>query len=283
MRSMLRAMPRLLALLLIVACSSGTKSAPPPPPIVGAVPSGAVTEEQFKAMHAPPTSGPVALSGTDLEVGGAKAYLSVPKGEGPFPGILVIHEWWGLNDNIKHWADRLASAGWAALAVDLYGGTVATTPEDAVKAIKAVDDKKAEAVISAGLDFLASDPRVKAPKRAVIGWCYGGGWSLQTALAHKELDGAIMYYGQLETDPAKLKGVKHLLGVFGTRDKSIPQDKLDQFQTALKQAGVPAEILRYDAEHAFANPSNPHYDQTSAADAWTHVLAFLKALSSTPS
>ena len=282
MRSMLRAMSRVLLLALFVACSSG-KPAPSNPPVVGAVPTGAVTEEQFKAMHAPPTSGPVALAGTDLEVGGAKAYLSVPKGEGPFPGILVIHEWWGLNDNIKHWADRLASAGWAALAVDLYGGTVATTPEDAVKAIKSVDDNKAAAVITAGLDFLANDPRVKAPKRAVIGWCYGGGWSLQTALAHKELDGAIMYYGQLETDPAKLKGVKHLLGVFGTRDKSIPQDKLDQFQAALKTAGVQAEILRYDAEHAFANPSNPHYDQTSAGDAWSHVLVFLKALSSTPS
>jgi len=271
---MLRAM-RTVLLVLAVACSSAKPTPTPPGPAVAVTPTGAVTEEEFKAMHAPPTSGAVALAGSDIEVGGAKAYLSLPKGEGPFPGIVLIHEWWGLNENIRHWADRLASAGWAALAVDLYGGTVATTPEDAVKAIKAVDDKKAEAVITAGLDFLAKDPRVKAPKRAVIGWCYGGGWSLQTALAHKELDGAIMYYGQLETDPAKLGKIKRVLGFFGNRDKGIPPATVDKFEAALKQAKVPAEIHRYDAEHAFANPSNPKYDEASAADAWSHVLAFL--------
>jgi carboxymethylenebutenolidase len=286
---MLRAMSRhVLLAALIAACSSSkpaTENAQSPG-TTSPRPSdtGAVGEAEFKAMHAPPTTGPVQLSGKDIEVAGSKAYLSLPKGQGPFPAILVIHEWWGLNDNIKHWADRLASAGWAALAVDLYGGVVTATPDDAMKAMKAVDDAKAGQVITAGLDFLAKDPRVQAPTRAVIGWCFGGGWSLKTALAHPELAGAIIYYGQLETDPAKLKVIKgQLLGVFGTKDKGIPPAKVDEFEAALKQAGVKAEIRRYDADHAFANPSNPKYDEASSADAWSHVLAFLKALSSRPS
>jgi carboxymethylenebutenolidase len=216
-----------------------------------------------------------------IDLKGTKAYLSLPKGAGPFPAIVVIHEWWGLNSNIEHWADRMASAGWAALAVDLYSGVVATNRDDAMAAMKAVDDTKAAAVIRAGLDFVASDPRIKAPKKAVIGWCFGGGWSLQAALQNPDLDGAIIYYGQLETDPAKLKAIKaKVLGVFGTRDKGIPPEKVAEFQAALTSAGIPVEIHSYDAEHAFANPSNPIYDEKSAADAWTHVLAFLDKLRS---
>jgi len=241
--------------------------------------TGPLTEEQFKALHAPPTSAQVPGTGTKIDLAGTRAYLSLPSGPGPFPAIVVIHEWWGLNANIEHWADRLASAGWAALAVDLYGGVVATDADAAMAAMKSADDAKATATITAALDFLAKDPRVRATKRAVIGWCFGGGWSLQTALAHPELDGAIIYYGQLETDPAKLAAIKaRVLGVFGTRDKGIPPDKVAAFQAALQQAGVRAEIYSYDAEHAFANPSNPKYDEAGAAEAWKHVLAFLGAL-----
>jgi carboxymethylenebutenolidase len=156
---------------------------------------------------------------------------------------------------------------------------VATDRDAAMGAMKAVDPDKAAATLSAGLAFLANDPRIRAPRRAVIGWCFGGGWSLQTALAHPELDGAIVYYGQLETDPAKLAAIKaRLLGVFGTRDKGIPPDQVSAFEAALKQAGVRAEVHSYDAEHGFANPSNPKYDQASSADAWAHVLAFLASL-----
>ncbi len=277
----MRAM-RYLLIAAIAACSHSATPPPAPPP-ESHKPSdtGAVTEEQFKAMHEAPTTGPTHLAGQELTVGGAKAYLSLPAGKGPFPGIVVIHEWWGLNANIEHWADRLASAGWAALAVDLYSGTVATTPDQAMAAMKAVDETTAKTVISAAIDFLGKDPRIQAPKRAVIGWCFGGGWSLQTALAHPELDGVIMYYGMLETDPAKLGVIKgRLLGMFGNQDKGIPPAEVDKFEAALKQAGVRAEIHRYDAPHAFANPSNPHYDQASAADAWSHVLAFLATLRS---
>jgi carboxymethylenebutenolidase len=269
---------RLAALALVAACSSSTSS-PPKPESRQPSDTGAVSEDRFKAMHELPTPGPANRDGQTIDLGGTRAYLALPKGTGPFPAIVVIHEWWGLNANIEHWADRLASAGWAALAVDLYGGVVATDRDTALATMKAVDNAKAQKVISDGLAFLASDPRIKAPTRAVIGWCFGGGWSLQTALAHPELDGAIIYYGQLETDATKLAAIKaRVLGVFGTKDEGIPQTSVDAFEAGLKQANVRAEIKRYDADHGFANPSNPKYDQVSAGDAWKHVLAFLAGL-----
>lgn len=264
-----------IALAFVAACGSST----PPAPATRPSSTGPLTEEQFKALHALPTPGPTDLKGQTIDLKGTKAYLSLPPGPGPFPAIVVIHEWWGLNGNIEHWADRLASAGWAALAVDLYSGTVATTREEALAAMKAVDDTKATAIIRAALDQVATDPRIHATKKAVIGWCFGGGWSLQAALANPDLDGAIIYYGQLETDPAKLRSIKaKLLGVFGRKDKRIPPEKVAEFEAALKQAGISEEIHEYDAEHAFANPSNPVYDETSAADAWLHVIAFLDKL-----
>jgi len=241
--------------------------------------TGPLSEADFKAMHALPKEGTEKLTGKVIDLAGGKAYLSLPAGEGPFPAIVVIHEWWGLNTNVEHWADRLASAGWAALAVDLYEGKVTTTRDDAMAAMKSVQEPKAKATLKAAVDFLGSDPRVKATTRAVIGWCFGGGWSLQAALAIPELNGAIMYYGQLETDPTKLAAIKgQLLGIFGTRDKGIPPEQVAKFDAALTEAKVPHEIFSYDAEHAFANPSNPKYDEKSSAEAWGHVLAFLDKL-----
>jgi carboxymethylenebutenolidase len=136
---------------------------------------------------------------------------------------------------------------------------------------------RAAKVISAAIELVGTDPRILATRRAVIGWCFGGGWSLQTALAHPELDAAIIYYGQLVDDPEKLRAIKgRILGIFGSRDKGIPPADVDKFEAALKTAGVRAEIRRYDADHAFANPSNPHYAEQAASDAWSHVLALLR-------
>ena len=230
-------------------------------------------------MHELPPGDAPAPKGTRVDLDGTKAYLSLPSGPGPHPGIIVIHEWWGLNGHIEHWADRLAGAGWAALAVDLYGGTVATDRDSAMAAMKAVDDKKALATIKAGVQFLKKDDRIKSKVEAVIGWCFGGAWSLESAINEPELEGAIIYYGQLETDPARLKAIKaKVLGVFGTRDKGIPLAEVDKFEAALKTAGVTATIHRYEADHGFANPSNPLYDGKNASDAWTQVLTFLDGL-----
>jgi len=285
-----------LALVVIAACSShasapapGSSAAPTatsgkpdsPAPISNPPSStGRLTEAQFKAEHQLRTDAPPPRRGEMIDLASSKAYLSLPpNATGPVPGIVVIHEWWGLNENMKFWADRIADEGWAALAIDLYGGTVATTPDQAMAAMKAVDPARAAAIVTAAIAFLHDDPRIQAPKRAVIGWCFGGGWSLQTALAHPELDGAVIYYGMLETDPAKLKAIRaRVLGVFGNKDQGITPPDVDAFEAGLKTAGVSATIYRYDAEHAFANPSNPHYDEASAGAAWTHVQAFLADL-----
>ncbi len=269
-----------VALVVVIALSACSHGSTPMPESHRPSDTGAVDETAFKALHEPPTDGKsVVLHGQTIALAGGKAYLSVPPGPGPFPGIVVIHEWWGLNENIEHWADRLASAGWAAVAIDLYAGKILKTPDDAMAAMNAVDETAASATIASAIDFLKTDPRVRATKRAVIGWCFGGGWSLQTALAHPELDGAIIYYGQLETDPGKLAAIKgKVLGVFGNLDQGIPPTSVDAFDAGLTHAKVPHEIFRYDAPHAFANPSNPKYVEPAAADAWIHVLAFLDKL-----
>lgn len=276
-----------IALLLacVLACSSPPKPettptpSPAPSPNVAAS-TGPLTEAQFKALHEVPGEAPAQRAGEAITLpGGSRAYLSLPAGPGPHPGIVVIHEWWGKNGHIEHWADRLASAGWAALAIDLYGGKVATDRDTAMSYVKAVKPPEALAVIGDGLAFLAKDPRVQAPVRAVIGWCFGGAYALQAALAFPELDGAIIYYGQLETDPAELRAIKaRVLGVFGNRDQGIPPATVDAFEAGLKQAGVRAEIHRYDADHGFGNPSNPKYDEVNAAAAWAQVTAFLAEL-----
>lgn len=301
---MLRALP-IAALVLLSACRSNhpsetsmpaeprsTPAAVPAAASEGAKPSprpaekiaGGLTEAEFKALHAAPGGSTVPLKGFDVEVGGQKAYLSLPAGaKAPMPGVVVIHEWWGLNDHVKHWADRLAAEGYAALAVDLYEGTIATTTDEAMAAIQKVDDAKALATMRAGHDFLVQDERVKAPRTASIGWCFGGRKSLELALAEPELDGAVVYYGRPITDAAALAPLKtELLGVFGSRDKSIPPEKVAEFRTALTSAGKRFDIREYDADHAFANPSNPRYDEKNAGQAWEVTRAFLRRVLTAP-
>ncbi|MCB9649636.1 MAG: dienelactone hydrolase family protein [Deltaproteobacteria bacterium] len=237
-----------------------------------------VSEEAFRALHQLSTETPPALKGEMVAVGGGQAYLSLPEGKvAPMPAVVVIHEWWGLNDHIKHWADRLAAEGYAALAVDLYGGKAGTTPEEAQALMKAVDPAKAQATLAEAYAFLAEDARIKAPRRASIGWCFGGGWSLQLALAQPE-DAAVIYYGRVVTDPEALTKIHgKLLGIFANQDQGIPPKDVDAFEAALKEAGVDARILRYDAQHAFANPSSARYDAPAAEAAWAEVQAFLRA------
>jgi carboxymethylenebutenolidase len=250
--------------------------APPPPAPVEAQPIG-VSEADFRALHQLSGETPPAPLGSIVALGAARAYLALPEGRtGPLPAVVVIHEWWGLNPHIQHWADRLAAEGYAALAVDLYGGKVATTPEEAQALMKAVDPAQAQATLARAYAFLAEDPRIQAKKRASVGWCFGGGWSLQLALA-QPVDAAVMYYGRVVTDAEALTRIQgKLLGIFANQDQGIPPKDVDAFEAALKEAGVDARILRYDAQHAFANPSSARYDAPAAEAAWAEVQAFLR-------
>jgi carboxymethylenebutenolidase len=283
--------PNLRTLLLsccaLLACQRAPDASTrtPAPPTSTTTPStddgrmpitGMVDEQEFKRMHELRDDAAPKPRGIEIDLAGGRAYLSLPaQAKTPLPAIVVIHEWWGLNDHIRHWTDRLAADGYAALAVDLYGGKVATTSEEAMALTKTVDDASARAVLTAAHAFLRDDPRIAARKRGVIGWCFGGGWSLQQAIAHPDLDAAVIYYGRLVTDPAPLAKIHaELLGVFGDRDHGIPPAAVDEFVAALKQAGKGIEIHHYDAEHGFANPSGAHYDAVAAGYAWGHVRTF---------
>ncbi|WP_437852705.1 dienelactone hydrolase family protein [Sorangium sp. So ce363] len=281
-----------LALLVATACSASSPAprVEPPPAAAAPVPAssgapgevgptGLLSEEDFKALHQLRADKAPPARGQTVEVAGTKAYLSLPRdAKPPIAGVVVIHEWWGLNEHIKHWTDRLAEDGYAALAVDLYGGKVATTPDDAMAAMKAVDEAKGIEVVRAAHRFLTTDARVLAPRTASIGWCFGGAWSLKLALNEPELDAAVIYYGRLVTDPAQLKAIKApVLGIFGNQDKGIPPEVVNDFDKALHDAGIEHEVLRYDADHAFANPSGERYNTKAAADAWEKARRFLAA------
>ena len=127
--------------------------------------TGVLSEEGFKALHELTDEKRPAPRGEMVEAGGMKAYLSLPKGKPPVPAVLVIHEWWGLNEHIKFWADRLAADGYAALAVDLYEGKVAANRDDAMKYMRSVDPEKAIARLKAAHALLGSDERIRAKKR----------------------------------------------------------------------------------------------------------------------
>jgi len=204
--------------------------------------------------------------------------LYTPTGKGPFPAILVIHEWWGLNDWVKEQASKLADEGYVTLAVDLYRGKVAATPEMAHEIMRAVPQDRAARDLHAAFEFLKSRPDVKPDRIGSIGWCMGGGYSLDMALAEPALAATVINYGRLETDPARLKKIHApILGLFGAQDAGITPDDVHKFETSLKQLGKKIDVTIYpDAGHAFQNPNNQAaYRPADAADAWRRTTDFL--------
>jgi carboxymethylenebutenolidase len=207
-----------------------------------------------------------------------KALLYTPVGRGPFPAIVVIHEWYGLNDWVKEQASKLAGQGYAALAIDLFRGQVADNAEMAHELSRGVPQDRALRDLHAAVEFLKSQPNVKKNRIASIGWCWGGGYSLQVALQEPTLAATVINYGSLVTDPASIQKIHAaILGNFGGKDKGIPPDDVHQFEAALKQAGKRADIKIYpDAGHAFENPTNKNgYRAADAADAWQRTVKFL--------
>ena len=190
--------------------------------------------------------------------------------------LFVIHEWWGLNDYIKKEAATFASEmpGVNVIAVDLYDGRVATTAEEAGKYMGEVKTERATAILK-GVQLYAG-PKAQF---ASIGWCFGGGWSLQEALlGGKQTVGCVMYYGMPEKDVAKLKTLNtDVLGIFASQDKWINPEVVGQFKKDVEAAGKQLTVESYDADHAFANPSNPKFIQEYAAKAHAQSLAYLRS------
>lgn len=194
-------------------------------------------------------------------------------------GVIVIHEWWGLNDNIRKMTRRLAGQGYVALAVDLYRGRSASNPDSARKLMQAAMNRRGAATdnLKQAYQYLAGE--AGASKVGVIGWCFGGGWSLNTALALPDkIDATVIYYGQLVTDPDRLQALSMpILGNFGAEDGAIPPGKVRRFETVLDSLGKSADIKIYEgAGHAFANPSGNRYQPEAAKDAWMRTLGFFR-------
>jgi carboxymethylenebutenolidase len=201
-----------------------------------------------------------------------------PSGRGPFPAMIVIHEWWGLNDWVKQQAAKLSDQGYVTLAVDLYRGKVATTPEDAHEIMRGVPEDRAKRDLHAAFEFLASQPNVRKDRIGSIGWCMGGGYSLDVALQEPTLAADVINYGHLATDPDALKKINApILGLFGAQDKGIPPADVRKFGEELEKIGKKIEIKIYDdAGHAFENPNNKDgYRAADASDAWQRTVDFL--------
>ena len=196
----------------------------------------------------------------------------------PLPGLIVIHEWWGLNDDIRAMADRIAAQGYVVLAVDLFGGHSSKSPDDArAMLIDVVENPdSANNNIRQAYEFLAQSG--EAPKIGAIGWDFGGGWSLNTAIMlPDDLDAAVIYYGQVTDDEARLTPLNApLLGLFAENDRGIPADTVHAFERALDNLGKTYEIEIYPgAEHSFAMPSATNYNAEVAEQAWSRTVEFL--------
>lgn len=204
-------------------------------------------------------------------------YLARPAGGGATPGLIVIHEWWGLNENVRAMTRRLAAEGFIALAVDLYTGRTADTPEDARELMQGVNEQPelARSNLLQAARWLRDQG---VPSVGSLGWCFGGGWSLQTALIlGDDLDAAVIYYGFVDTDPDALGPLEApVLAFFGGEDRGIPLDRVKEFETALESLGKTFEVVVFpDAGHAFANPSGRNWEPVAADAAWSRTIAFL--------
>lgn len=209
------------------------------------------------------------------------AFLALPGGKGPFPAIVVIHEWWGLNDWVKANARRFAEKGYVALAIDLYRGKVADNPDLAHELMRGVPEDRAERDLKAAVVYLRFRKDVDPKRIGAIGWCMGGGYSLALALKQSDLTAAVVCYGRLATDKTALGNIgASIYGIFGGHDGGIPVNDVRQFEQTLHELGKNVEIHVYeDAGHAFMNPNNKKgYREADAKDAWTRIDAFFQRM-----
>lgn len=272
--------------LLFQACASSTSTSTEPSQ------SADTADSKLAEEHSgdKPTPTPIAIAEPSVPVTGQEivyatvegqpvtGYLAQP--ENPtteaLPALITIHEWWGLNDNIQAMTRRLAGEGYTVLAIDLYGGQVATDPQQARELMRSVMDAPGPAQdnLTQATQFLSDD--YSAPKLGSIGWCFGGGWSLRAGLLLPDLDAIAIYYGQLILAPEALDGLDvPVIGFFGEDDTSIPVEDVKVFESRLTDLDKPVSINLYPGVgHAFANPSGQNYDAAAAEDAWEKTTAF---------
>jgi len=190
--------------------------------------------------------------------------------------IFVFQEWWGLNDNIKREAETLYNdlGNVNVLALDMYDGKVGTTREEAGKYMQEFKQDRGTEIVKGALEYVGKDAKI-----GTIGWCFGGGQSMQAALtAGTQASACVIYYGMPEENLDRLKTLNcDVLDIWGTQDQWINKDVTAKFEKNMADAGKKLTVKSYDADHAFANPSNPKHNKDITADAYKNALEFLKA------
>lgn len=239
------------------------------------------SNKDFRAAHKNPVKmhfqSSIGKAITYKVVSGADANAYVLMAKKPTNNfILVIHEWWGLNDFVKKESEKIYDdlGNVNIVDLDLYDGKVATTKEDAGKLMQGVKEDRAKAIINGAIAYVGPKAHI-----ATLGWCFGGGWSLQTSImAGKQAVACVMYYGMPEQDVSRLKMLHtDVLGNFANKDQWINPKVVAKFETDMKAAGKKLYVHQYDADHGFANPSNPIYDSQATKDAYGFTIAFFKA------
>jgi carboxymethylenebutenolidase len=208
-------------------------------------------------------------------------FLALPDTPGPHGAVIVIHEWWGLNDWIKEQTVKIAELGYVALAVDLYRGKTATDPNGAHELMRGLPQDRGVSDLKAAFDYLAARKDVKPDRIGSIGWCMGGGFSIQLAIHQPKLRACVVNYGALPTDPNDIQLIAMpVMGNFGEDDHGITVADVDAFKKAMQSVNRTFDIKEYPgAGHAFENPNNKDgYRPEAAADAWTREVNFFKYL-----
>lgn len=206
-------------------------------------------------------------------------YLARPDDSQKHPGLILIHEWWGLNEHIRGNARKFARLGYVALAVDLYEGRSTTSRKEAKNLATSVRKNLSGAFenLKSAVSYIKRHSNVNPERVASIGWCFGGGWSYQIAKNNLGVKASIIYYGRFNPadDLSRMRAV--ILGHFGANDRAIRVDTVYEFQAKLKTLGGDHEIYIYEnAGHAFANETGSRYNKEAAGLAWKRTVDFLK-------
>jgi carboxymethylenebutenolidase len=244
--------------------------------LVALVACGGASQPVTAQPTNPPPSADASTHHVSFSNGGS-GWLEVPTATGKHPAVLVIQEFWGMNDWIKQNAARFAAQGYVALAVDLYRGRATSDQGEAHELMRGLPEDRAMDDMKAAFESLAARPDVDAARIGVVGWCMGGGYALALAVVEPRLRAVAMNYGKLVTAPQKIEAIHAaLLGNFAGQDRGIAPADVQAFAATLKADGKDADIKVYDgAKHAFMNPNNqPSYDDAAARDAWSRIDTF---------